>query len=159
MPSPLPDASSTGRKRHIAVDTLGLLLAVVVTSAKLDDGAAAPRVLAQLTATRCPRLGVLWADSKYNNRDIKAYLKARQPPWRIEIVKRPPGEKGFVLLPRRWVVERTFGWLVRCRRLGRDHERLPQSSAAMVQISTLNLMLNRLKPSQVYPPFHYRLAA
>lgn len=149
----------TGRKRHIAVDTLGLLLAVVVTAASVDDAAAAPEVLAQLDAARLPRLGIVWADSKYHNHKLGRWIKAQSPRWHLEIVRRPDGSQGFVLLPKRWVVERTFGWLMRCRRLGREHERRTDSSEAMVQIASIHLMLKRLKPSKVYPPFRYRVAA
>ena len=150
----------TGRKRHVGVDTLGLLLAIVVTAASTDDAAAAPRVLSQLDATRCPRLEVVWADSKYHNHALNAWVAAASPGWRIEVVRRPEGAKGFVLLPKRWVVERTFAWLMRCRRLGRDHERRTDSSEAMVQVSAIHLMLKRLKPREdLYPPFRYRLAA
>jgi putative transposase len=149
----------TGRKRHIAVDTLGLLLAVVVTAASVDDAAAAPDVLSQLNATRLPRLEIIWADSKYHNHKLNRWIAAQSPGWHLEIVRRPDGSEGFVRLPKRWVVERTFGWLMRHRRLGRDHERRTDSSEAMVQIASIHLMLKRLKPSNVYPQFRYRLAA
>lgn len=150
----------SGRKRHVGVDTLGLLLAVVVTAASVDDAAAAPRVLAQLDAARCPRLEVLWADSKFHNHALNRWVEATAPRWRIEVVRRPDGVKGFVPLPKRWVVERTFAWLMRCRRLGRDHERRADRSAAMVQVCSIHLMLKRLKPNKdLYPPFRYRVAA
>jgi transposase len=100
----------TGRKRHIVVDTLGLLLAVVVTAASADDGTTAPAVLGQLDRQRLPRLELLWADQKYHNHALNAWLERTKAPYRIEIVARPAGSKGFVLLPRRWVVERTHAW-------------------------------------------------
>lgn len=149
----------SGRKRHIAVDTLGLLLAVVVTPASADDGAAAHRVLAQLDATRCPRLAVIWADQKYHNTALETWVAELQPTWRIEVVRRPSGQRGFVVLHRRWVVERTFAWLMRSRRLGRDHERREDSSESMVRLSSMHLMLKRLAPSKTHPPFKYRTAA
>jgi len=150
----------TGRKRHMSVDTLGLLLAVVITSAAVDDAAAAPQVLSQLNLQRHPRLEVVWADGKYHNHALNQWL-ADHPPgvWRLEIVRRPPGAKGFVLLPKRWVVERSFAWLGRCRRNSKDYERKTSSSEAMLRVSAIHLMLKRLKPSNVYPPFHYRLTA
>lgn len=149
-----------GRKRHIGVDTLGLLLAVVVTAASTDDATAAPRVLARLDAAAFPRLEVVWADAKYHNHALNAWVTAASPRWRVEVVRRPEGAAGFVLLPKRWVIERTFGWLMRCRRLGRDHERRTDSSEAMVRVSSIHLMLKRLGPSHgLYPPFRYRLAA
>ena len=150
----------SGRKRHIAVDTLGLLLAVVVTSASADDGATAHQVLGQLDAERFPRLALIWADQKYHNTSLEKWIADRSPTWRVEVVRRPPGQKGFVVLHRRWVVERTFGWLMRHRRLGRDHERRLDSSESMVRVASLHLMLKRLAPcKKTYPPFKYHTAA
>lgn len=150
----------TGRKRHIAVDTLGIVLAVVVTSAAVDDAAAAPSVLKQLDRRAYPRLQVVWADSKYHNHNLNRW-KARQRSlaWNLEIVKRPRDAKGFVLLPKRWVVERTFAWLGRSRRLSKDYERKTESSEAMVRISAISSLLRRLAPNKAYPPFKYRLVA
>ena len=150
----------TGRKRHAGVDTLGLLLAVVVTSAAIDDAVAAPQVLEQLGHERYPRLEVIWADNKYHNHDLNAWIDTQSlGQWRLDIVRRPAGAKGFVLLPKRWVVERTFAWLGRCRRHSRDYERRTDSSESMLRISAIHLMLKRLKPSNVYPPFQYRVAS
>ncbi len=112
----------TGRERHIVVDTLGLLLAVVVTAASADDGTTAPAVLGQLDRQRLPRLELLWADPKYHNHALHAWLERTKAPDRIEIVARPAGSKGFVLLHRRWVVERTPAWLNRYRRNSKDYE-------------------------------------
>ena len=147
-----------GRKRHIGVDTLGLLLAVVVTGAGVDDARAAPRVLEQLDGDRCPRLKVVWADSKYHNHDLNAW-KAGRPDlgWRLEVVSRPPDAKGFVLLPKRWVVERTFAWLGRARRLSRDYEWHTASSESMIRIRGIQLLLNRIAPKGGYAPFKYRV--
>lgn len=145
----------TGRKRHIAVDTLGLLLAVVVTSAAVDDASAAPQVFAQLSRTAHPRLEVLWADGKYHNHDLNGWLSRRRRalPWRLEIVSRPPKTKGFVLLPKRWVAERTFAWLGRSRRLSKDYERRTDSSEVWVRISSIHAMLKRLTNHQHHPQF------
>lgn len=150
----------TGRKRNIAVDTLGLLLAVVVTGAGVDDARAAPDVLKQLHRGEYPRLEVVWADSKYHNHVLNDW-KAKQAEltWRLEIVSRPPGSKGFVLLPKRWVVERTFGWLGRSRRLSKDYERRTDSSECMVRLRGISLLLNRMSPAERYPPFKYRVAS
>ena len=150
----------TGRKRHIGVDTLGLLLAVVVTSAAVDDAAAAPQVLSQLTRREYPRLQVIWADGKYHNHALAAW-KARQRmlPWKLEIVRRPRDAQGFTLLPKRWVVERTFAWLGRSRRLSKDYERRTDSSETMVRLSAAQLMVRRLAPSPTYAPFQYQLRA
>ena len=149
-----------GRKRHISVDVLGLLLVVFVSSAALDDAVAAPEVLQHLGLATYPRLAVIWADSKYHNHSLNAWSKTESPgTWRLEVVRRPEGSKGFVLLPKRWVVERTLAWLGRCRRnSGLGGVKL-SSSESMLRVSAIHLMLKRLKPSNVYPPFRYRVAA
>ena len=153
----------SGRKRHIAVDTLGLLLAVVVTSAAVDDAAAAPQVMEQLTRHQQPRLKVVWADGKYHNYQLYDWLDQRRRDkhhrWHLEIVSRPDGVKGFVLLPQRWVVERTFAWLGRSRRLSKDYERRTDSSECMLRISAIHRMLKRLTNHSPYPAFYYRVAA
>jgi putative transposase len=150
----------SGRKRHICVDTLGMLLAVVVTSAAVDDAAAAPAVLAQLHSQAYPRLQVVWADNKYHNHALHHWkAKQRNLKWQLEIVRRPEGAQGWKLLPKRWVAERTFAWLGRSRRLSKDYERRIESSESMNRISAIHLMLKRLAPKSTYPPFMYRVAA
>lgn len=150
----------TGRKRHVSVDTLGLVLAVAVTSAALDDAAAAPLVLSQLDQERYPRLEVIWADTKYHNHALQKWIDTDSPGrWRLEVVSRPAGTKGFVLLPKRWVSERTFGWLGRCRRHSKDYERRTESSESMLRLSAIHHMLKRLKPARLDPPFRYRVQA
>jgi putative transposase len=146
-----------GRKRHIIVDTLGLLLAVVVTAAAADDGTTAPQVLAQLDAQTHPRLALLWADQKYHNQTLDHWLSQQQVGYKIEVVERPVGAKGFVLLHRRWVVERTFAWLGRYRRNSKDYERLTASSEATLKVSMIHLMLRRLRPdiTKQIPAFTY----
>src|SRR5262249_40319894 len=145
----------TGRKRPSAVEALGLLLAVVVTAASADDGAAAPQVLGQLSRQDFPRLRRLWADQKYHNHDLAAWVESNAH-YELEVVRRPAGAKGFVLLPKRWVVERTFAWLKRYRRLSLDREKSILSCTAMIQLAMVHLMLNRLRPSDVNPEFQYR---
>ena len=150
----------TGRKRHISVDVLGLLLVVFVSSAAIDDAVAAPQVLKHLGLATYPRLAVIWADSKYHNHGLNEWIATESPgTWRLEVVRRPAGSTGFVLLPKRWVVERTLAWLGRCRRNSKDYERRTDSSESMLRVSAIHLMLKRLQPSNVYPPFHYRAAA
>ena len=149
----------TGRKRHILVDTLGLLMLVVVTQAGLDDAAAAPEIFRQLPADKFPRLAVVWADGKYHNHQLNDWLQHFQPPWRLEIVSRPPGAKGFTLLPKRWVAERTFAWNGRCRRHSKDYERRLDSSQAMIQTTAIHLMIRRLAPPPKTAVFSYRAAA
>jgi putative transposase len=148
-----------GRKRHVFVDTLGLLLAVVVTSAALDDGAAAPQVFAQLDKENCPRLIKIWADNKYRNHELDRWLEKNRDHWDLEIKSRPEGTVGFSPVPKRWVVERTFAWLGRYRRHSRDYERLTESSTSMLRVSSIHLMLRRLAPPERVVPFHYRQAA
>jgi len=149
----------TGRKRHILVDTLGLLLAVVVTSAATDDAAAAPQVFQQVASTAFPRLHKVWADGKYHNHDLHAWVQANRPQWDLEIVSRPPEAKGFVLLPKRWVAERTFAWNGRSRRSSKDYERRTDSSESMTRVTAIHLTLRRLAPSSHNPAFRYRKAA
>jgi putative transposase len=148
-----------GRKRHIFVDTLGLLLAVVVTGAAWDDAAAAPQVFAQLNKDRCPRLTKIWADNKYHNHNLNGWLAEHRPHWKLEIKSRPEGTGGFVPVAKRWVVERTFAWLGRCRRHSKDYERRTDSSESMLRISSIHLMLRRLASSATVASFHYRQAA
>jgi putative transposase len=150
-------ATGNARKRHIAVDTLGLVLAVLVTSAAVHDAVAALELATELDRTNYPRLQKIWADSKYHNHDLYAHIKENvDGTWELEIVSRPPDAKGWVLLPKRWVVERTFAWLGRCRIHSKEYERLTQSSETQVHASMARLMVNRLKLSKEYSDFQYR---
>lgn len=130
-----------GRKRHILVDTLGLLLMVVVHVASLQDRDGAKLVLEKIRG-RFPRLQLIWADGAYAGKLVD-WVK-RVCHLVLEIVKRPAGVKGFQVLPRRWVAERTLGWLGRYRRLSKDYEALPESSEAMIYIAMIHLMVRRL---------------
>lgn len=147
-----------GRKRHVLVDTIGLVLVVLITSAALDDGAAAITLLAQISAEEFPRLSVIFGDSKYHNHDLEAWLHKHRPGWRLEVKKRPEGTSGFTPLPKRWVVERTNAWHGRSRRNSKDYERKPTSSATQLHLSNIQLMLHRLSPVP-HPEFHYRKEA
>jgi len=146
-----------GRKRHIVVDTLGLLLAVVVTAANLDDGTHAPRVLSQLTRERFPRLEVVYGDNKYNNRTLDRYLKRSAAHFRVEVRPKPEGQKGFQPVPVRWVVEQTHAILGRCHRLSRDYEYETSSSETWVKISAIHQLVRRLRPNteNLQAPFKY----
>jgi putative transposase len=148
-----------GRKRHIVVDTLGLLLVVVVTTAALDDGKAASQVIGKLNIKDYHRLKKIWGDNKYHNLSFRAWLAMNRPGWELEVKSREPGTKGFAVLAKRWVVERTFAWLGRYRRHSRDYERRTDSSEAMIRVSSLHLMLRRLAPKKNAPTFNCRLAA
>ena len=145
----------TGRKHHISVDTMGLLLAVAVTSAAVDDAAAAPKVLGQLTRKSFPRLRKLWADTKYHNHALNRWV-SKNGWYVIEIVSRLTGDRRFKLLPWRWVVERTFGWLGRCRIHSKDYEHLTDSSEAQIRISMIQLMLRRLTGAKYRDRFRYK---
>jgi putative transposase len=144
-----------GRKRHLLVDTLGLLMALLITGAGLDDGVAAPKLLQQIEPKDFPRLETIFADNKYHNHSLQAWMAEHRPAWRIEVKTRPEGSKGFTPLEKRWVVERTNAWHGRYRRNSKDYEREPESSAAMIYISNIHLMLRRLT-SHRRPEFHYR---
>jgi putative transposase len=147
----------TGRKRHLCVDTLGLLMVVVVTSAAVDDAAAAPAVLKQLDSDTYPRLQKIWADSKYHNHRLNEWIEANNPgAWELEIKSRPTEAKGFVLIPKRWVVERTNAWMGRYRRNSKDYEKLTTSSESMIRISAMQTMLRRLRPTSDQHVFNYR---
>lgn len=133
-----------GRKRHIAVDTLGLLLAVVVHRADIQDRDGLWLLLARLEG-RFARLTKLFADGGYQGR--METVVSQVFGWVLEIVKRSPEAKGFEVLPKRWIVERTLAWLGRNRRLSKDYEERTESSEAMVQIAMIHLMLRRLRPA------------
>jgi putative transposase len=130
-----------GTKRHLLVDTLGLLLCVVVHAASIQDRDGAQLVLGKAKHL-FPTLRLLWADGGYAGK-LVAWVAAVCG-WVVEIVKRSDAAKGWVLLPRRWVVERTFGWLSQCRALARDYEYRPETSETLIQVAMVHLMLRRL---------------
>jgi putative transposase len=141
----------SGRKRHIVVDTLGLLLAVVVTAANLDDGTHAPKVLGKLKRQEFPRLQTLFGDNKYNNRTLDRWMEQQRVSYAVEVSSKPKDQEGFVPLKVRWVVERTFAWLGRYRRLSKDYEYKTQHSENTIKISAIHMLLRRLKPDRVNP--------
>lgn len=148
-----------GVKRHILVDTMGLLLAVVVTAASVTDAKAAREVFQRATAEGLPRLAKVLGDHVYGNEGLPEWT-ADNTTFRLEItVKDPtpqePGKKKFKVIKWRWVVERTFAWLGRYRRNSRDYEKLSQTSESMLIISGIQLMLRRLKPRGDAFVFHY----
>lgn len=133
-----------GRKRHLLVDTLGFVLVAVVHPANVQDRDGAKRVL-RLLAERFGWLKLIWADGGYAGKFIGwvASLQ-RHRTINLEIVRRSDDAKGFKVLPKRWIVERTFGWLSKYRRLSKDYETHPESSVAMIHIAMSRLMLKRI---------------
>jgi len=146
-----------GRKRHIVVDTLGLLMAVVVTAANLDDGTFAPMVLDDIDPAAYPRLKKVFADKKYNNHELRRWLKEERATWELEISSKKEKEEGFRPLKIRWVNEQAFGCFGRYRRLSKDFERTTTSSESWVRVASIHRMLKRLKPDPNHrqPPFKY----
>lgn len=130
-----------GRKRHILVDTMGLLIAVLVTAASVSDPAAA-RLLLRTLGGAAKKLRLVWVDGTYRG-SLLTWV-AHRFRFQLAPILRPFGAKDFVLLPQRWVVERTFAWFIMHRRLARDFEILPESSEAFIHIAMIRLMLRRL---------------
>jgi putative transposase len=147
-----------GRKRHIVVDSMGLLLAVLVTAADVDDARAATDLFARLAGQPMSRVRRMYADGKYHNFALYGWV-ADEAPWDLAIVRRPEGATGWVRLPIRWTAERTFAWLGKYRRLSKDRERSVCSSEAFIRLAMIHLMLNRLQPKGNDPQFHYRMAS
>ena len=131
-----------GRKRHLLVDTLGLMLVVAVTAASISDQAGARKVFKRMGGI-CKKLRKVWVDGTYRGADWTNWVK-EQYKIGLESVTRAEGQKGFAVLPHRWVVERTFAWLSQCRRLSKDYEELPGTSETFVYIAMIRLMLRRL---------------
>ena len=131
-----------GRKRFLVVDTLGLISAVAICAASVQEIPGARPVLTQL-AGRCPRLERIWADAAYESGALAAWT-AETLGATLTIVPRPAGQRGFTPLPKRWVVERTFGWLNKYRRLSKDYEQNPRSSEAYLYLAMTHLMVRRL---------------
>jgi putative transposase len=145
-----------GRKRHILVDSLGLLISVVVTAANVEDAKGAEAIFTEVRGTDNPRLRIVWGDGKYHNYELYDWLSRHRRPYVVAVVSRPPDSEGWVKLPKRWVVERTLAWLGYYRRLSKDYEKLPETSEAMVQVSAIHHMLRRLEPTQGRQRFHYK---
>jgi putative transposase len=133
------------RKRHLLVDTAGLLLAAAVTPANAQDKAGALVTLGRLGGSG-KKLRRIWADGAYRTERGRLASWVERHGISLQAVERPAGQRGFALLPRRWVVERTFSWLLQSRRLAKDYERLCETSEALVYIAMMRLMLRRLAP-------------
>jgi len=129
-----------GRKRFVAVDTLGLLWALMVVPADTQDRAGGPGLMDRLRAA-VKRLKVVWGDTHFDTALAHGWVTWG---WVGVVVRKLAGQKGFVVQPKRWIVERTFGWLNRYRRLSKDHERTTESSAAFIYVSMIHVMVRRL---------------
>ena len=132
-----------GRKRHILTDTMGLVLAVMVTAANVHDGQAASQVIERVSVEQSGRLELIVADQMYRNQDFQEYLNGHG--YRLEISEKAKDQEGFQPLKIRWVVEQTFGCLGRWRRLNQDYEKTVVSSEAFVKLSSIHRMLRRLQ--------------
>lgn len=132
-----------GRKRHVLVDTLGLVLGVIVTPASCPERDGAQHVLRRVLGW-FPKLRKLWVDGGYTGDSFAEWVQQSWPKLEVEVVKRCASTKGFAVLPRRWIVERTFGWLMRHRRLARDYERTESSAEAWIHLAMIRVQLRRL---------------
>ncbi len=132
----------TGKKRHLLVDTRGLILAVAVHPADLQDRDGALLVLNRQTRRLFPFLETIFPDGAYGGQKLRRAMA--DAAWRIELVKRSAQAKGFEVIPRRWVVERTIAWINRCRRLAKDYENLNRTAIAFIRLASIRLMLRRL---------------
>ena len=137
---------------------MGLLLAVLVTAASVDDARAAAELFGRLEGQPMGKVRRMFADSKYHNFALYEWVESHAR-WELQIIRRPEGAKGWVRLPIRWTVERTFAWLGKCRRLSKDREKSVLSSEAFVKLAMIHLMLNRLEPKGTESEFRYRAAA
>ena len=146
-----------GVKRHILVDTMGLLLAVFVTAASVTDAKAAREVFRRATEAGYPRLEKVLGDQVYGNEGLPDWT-TENTQFRLQITGKKAGEKGFKVIKWRWVVERTFAWLGRYRRNSRDYEKLPGTSECMLKVSGIQLMLQRLSHKKSSNIFNYRAA-
>src|SRR4051794_7138954 len=147
-----------GRKRHIVVDSMGLLLAVLVTAANVDDAKAAPELFARLTGQPMGKVVRMYADNKYHNFALYQWVEDNAR-WQLSIVRRPEGSEGWIRLPIRWTVERTFAWLGDCRRLSKDREKSVLSSETFLKLAMIQLMVHRLRPCHTEAVFRYRQTA
>ncbi len=133
-----------GRKRHLLVDTLGLPLSIYVTPANVHDAVGAHCLLAGLSSF-VPRLKIIWADQAYQGHELAEWCKATGG-WELGVVKRAPGMRGWSQQPKRWIVERTFAWLLRSRRLAMDYERKVQTSETLIEVAMIRLLVARVGP-------------
>jgi putative transposase len=145
-----------GRKRHIIVDSLGLLLAVVITSGKVSDAVGGMACLDQMDPQDYPELTTVFGDKAYNKAGFPEKVREWKPGCELNVIARPDNTEGFVKLPIRWVVERTNAWLTKNRRLCRSYEHTSKSEEAYVRLAMIHRMLRRLSPSPAQFPFKFK---
>jgi putative transposase len=144
-----------GRKRHLVVDSLGLLLAVVVTAGNVSDGAGGIAALSEVHPDDYPELGTIFGDRAYEKAGFPEFVEGWKAGCKLNVIARKEDDEGFVKLPVRWVVERTNAWLTKNRRLCRSYEHTTPSEVAYIRIAMIHRMARRLKPSPAQSPFRF----
>ena len=144
-----------GRKRHLVVDSLGLLLAVIVTAGNVSDGVGGIASLAEVNPDDYPEIATLFGDRAYEKAGFPAFVEAWKAGCKLNVIARKADDEGFVKLPIRWVVERTNAWLTKNRRLCRSYEHTTSSEVAYIRIAMIHLMARRLSPSSSQLRFRY----
>jgi putative transposase len=145
-----------GRKRHLIVDSLGLVLAVVVTAGNVADGAGGIACLKGLDASENPHIDTIYADTAYEKAGFPEYVEEWKPGCEVIVIARAKDAEGFVKLPIRWVVERTNAWLTKNRRLCRSYEHTTSSEVAFIHIAMIHRNVRRLSPSPAQSPFRFK---
>ena len=145
-----------GRKRHLVVDSLGLLLAVIVTAGNISDGVGGIASLSEVDPTDYPKIATVFGDRAYEKAGFPAFVEQWKPGCKLNVIARKEDDEGFVKLPIRWVVERTNAWLTKNRRLCRSYEHTTSSEVAYIRISMIHLMVRRLSPSAAQSIFRNR---
>jgi putative transposase len=144
-----------GRKRHIIVDSLGLVLAVVVTAGNVSDAKGGKACLEQMDPACYPEVRTIFGDHAYEKEGFPDKVKEWKPDCQLNVIARPEGSKGFVKLPIRWVVERTHAWMTKNRRLCRSYEHTTASEVGYMRVAMISRMLRRLSPSPPQSPFRF----
>jgi putative transposase len=145
-----------GRKRHLVVDSLGLLLAVVVTAGDVSDAEGGKACLEQIDPEDYPSVETIFGDRAYNKEGFPQSVEAWKPGCQLNVISRPANSEGFVKLPIRWVIERTNAWLTKNRRLCRSYEHTVPSEVSFIRVAMISLMLRRLSPSPPQSPFRFK---
>ena len=145
-----------GRKRHLVVDSLGLVLAVAITAGDVADAEGGKACLDQMAPEEYPRLRTIFGDRAYERLGFPEHVRQWRPGCELNVVARPEDAKGFVKLPIRWVVERTNAWLTKNRRLCRSYEHTSESEEGFIRVAMIHRMLRRLSPSPPQSPFRFR---